>query len=170
MNVYLDNSIINNLLDLNESRPEPNWEENRKYLMKLRDGPLLAGDMTFFVNPSVISQIQATTDPVRMEALVNIAHQFSFTEFNLTIFPLSFPAKFLTAEQKNQIEKIRAQHPSLEKDIKILADAAFSDFIDVLLTTDKDLARKVPQLGRVKVMLPKKLWICSVLRTGHSVT
>jgi len=158
MNVYLDNSIINNLLDLEESRRDLKWEENRKYLKRLRDGPMASGDMTFFVNPTVISQIQATKSPERRKALLDIVDQFRFTEFNMTIFPFSFPARFLSTEQKNNIRQLCVEHPSLEKDQKILADAAFNENIDVLLTTDDDLPRKVPQIGKVKVMRPKQLW------------
>lgn len=124
----------------------------------LRNGPVASRAMIFFVNPTVMSQIQATNNPVRRKALVGIADEFRFTEYKMSIFPFSFPARFLSTEQKNNIRQLCVEHPSLEKDQKILADAAFNENIDVLLTTDDDLPRKVPQIGKVKVMRPKQLW------------
>ena len=87
-----------------------------------------------------------------------IAEEFKFTEFNMTIFPFSFPAHFLSTTQKAQIQKLCMQHPALARDKKILADAAFSERIDVLLPTDRDLISQGAQLGRVSIMLPKQLW------------
>ena len=45
----------------------------------------------------------------------------------------------------------------MQPDRKILADSAFNKDMDILLTTDRDLA-ELKQFGTVKIMLPKELW------------
>jgi len=158
VNVFADNCIVNRILDLEESRPDENWEEDRKYLMKLRYGPVASGKIKLFINPSVVSQVEATPDPERRKELMAVAEQFKFIEFNMTIFPFSFPAHFLSTTQKAEIQKLCMQHPALARDEKILADAAFNERIEVLLTTDRDLVGQGAQLGKVRIMLPKQLW------------
>lgn len=157
LNVFLDTCIVNRVLDLQENRRDSEWKEDREYLLKLRSGPVGLERMKFFVNPSVMSQIRATRNHERREALINTAAEFKFTEFNMTIFPFRFPARFLSPAQKGTVKQLCVQHPNLRRDKKILADSAFNKDMDVLLTTDRDLAA-VRQLGRVKVMLPKELW------------
>ena len=158
MNIFLDTSIANRILDLKETRPDPRWEQDRVYLNKLLKGPVARGTMIFLVNPTVMSQIRDTPDFKRRRRLVSIAKRYKFTEFNMSIFPFSFPARLLSKKQKDEIQSICSQYPSLINDQKILADAAFGEGIDVLLTTDGELVRKVPQLGWPKVMLPRDLW------------
>lgn len=158
MNVFLDTSIVNRILDLEEIRPDVLWEQDRAYLNNLLDGPVSGGTMTFLVNPTVMSQIRDAPDFERRRRLISVAERFRFTEYNLTIFPFSFPARFLSKEQKVEIQGICSQYPSLIRDQKILADAAFGEGIDVLLTTDRELAYKIPLLGQLKVMLPLDLW------------
>lgn len=159
MNVFIDTTIVNYVLDIEESRPDdPTWQENVNYLRQLLDGPVTRGDMTFYVNPSVMWQINNTEEQERKATLLAKFKEFQFTEFNVTIFPFHFPAKFITEEQAVLIDKLCEEHPALARDRKIIADAAFSEEIDVLLTTDKDLAHQVCQLGKVKFMLPKELW------------
>lgn len=157
LNVFVDTCIVNRVLDLEESRRDREWEEDRKYLMKLQSGPVGSGIIKLFVNPSVIRQLKATTGPKRREALVNVAMQFKFTEFNMTSFPFSFPARFFSPAQKAKIQQLCVEHPYLTKDEKILADSAFNKDMDVLITTDRGLAKQ-RQLGTVKIMLPKELW------------
>ena len=158
MNIFLDTSIVNRILDLDETRPDAHWEEDRAYLNSLLNGPVSGGTMTFLVNPTILSQIRDTPDFERRRRLSSVAERFRFTEFNVTIFPFSFPARFLSKEQKDEIQGICSRYPGLVRDQKILADAAFGEEIDVLLTTDRKLAHKVPLLGRLKVMLPRDLW------------
>lgn len=157
LNVFVDTCIVNRILDLEESRPDREWEEDRKYLMELQSGPVVSGIIKLFVNPSVMRQVKATTVPERREALVNIAKQFKFTEFNMPSFPFSFPARFFSTAQKAKIRQLCLERPYLRKDRKILADSAFNKDMDVLMTTDRDLA-KLQQLGTVKIMLPRELW------------
>jgi len=157
VNVFIDTCIVNRVLDSDDSRPDHKWEEDRKYLMKLQCSPVTSGIIKLFVNPSVMSQVKATRDPERRKALIAMAKQFQFTEFNVTIFPFSFPARFVSQVQKANIQQLCVEHPKLAPDEKILADSAFGDNMDILLTTDRDLV-KLQQLGTVKIMLPEELW------------
>ena len=159
MNVFVDTSIVNNLLDLEEHREnDPNWLENVKYLNLILKGSVAAGSVTLYVNPSIKQQIDNTKDEKRKTKLLEKFREFHFTEFNLTIFPFQFPAKFVSEEQATFIQELYTKHPALLRDQKIIADAAFNDNMDILLTTDKDLAYQVRQVGKVKFLLPKELW------------
>lgn len=159
MNVFIETSIVNNLFDLEVRRPDDaTGQENTKYLVLLISGPVTNKEMSFYVNPSVKWQINNTKDDQRKEALLAKFMGFQFTEFNVTIFPFYFPAKFISKEQSVLIEQLCREHPALSRDRKIIADAAFNENIDILLTTDRDLAHQVCQLGQVKFMLPKELW------------
>lgn len=159
MNVFIETSIVNNVLDLEESRPsDTTGQENSEYLKLLLSGPVATGEMIFYVNPSVRWQINNTKDEQHKEGLLAKLSEFEFTELNLTIFPFHFPAKFISKEQSALIDELCKDHPALFRDKKIIADAAFNEYINVLLTTDKNLAHQVCQLGKVKFMLPKELW------------
>jgi len=85
MNVFLDTSIVNRILDLQDTRSDKEWEQVRN---------------------------------------------------------------------TRELERRRKLTP----DEKILADAAFNERVDILLTTDRKLARKFPLLRGVRVMLPCDLW------------
>ncbi len=159
MNAFIDTSIVNYVLDLDEYRlDDKTWQENINFLKLLLSWPVATGEMTFYVNPSVMWQIEKTKDEERRKRLQAKCKEFQFTEYNLTVFPFRFPAKFITEEQATLIEQLCNKYPALYKDRKIIADGAFDEKIDVLLTTDKDLAHQVCQLGKVKFMLPKELW------------
>jgi hypothetical protein len=158
MNIFVDTCTVNRITDLEVSRAEDSkWEEDCKYLKRLSSEPQASGIMKFIYNPSVISEVEATKDTQRRDTLLSTLKRLGFTEFNMTIFPFHFPAQLLSEEQKAEIERLCQKYPALEKDKKILADSAFNETIDVLLTTDRDLS-KVRQLGKIKVMLPKELW------------
>ncbi|MFC1905529.1 hypothetical protein ACFLXL_01830 [Chloroflexota bacterium] len=159
LNVFVDTSIVNNLLDLNETRlADATWEANIKFIRILINGPVASGKMSLYVNPSVKHQINSTPNKERRDGLLLKFEEFKFEEFNLTIFPFSFPARFIAKEQGELIDNLCKKYPNLEKDRKIIADAAFNDKIDFLLTTDGDLAHQVRQIGNVRFMLPKELW------------
>lgn len=169
VNVFVDTCIVNRVLDLEKSRPDHQWQEDRKYLLELQRGPVASGIIKLFINPSVMSQVKATEEPERREALINIATRFKFTEFNMTIFSFRFPARFLSPAQKAKIQQLCTGHPNLIPDEKILADSAFNEGMDVLLTTDRHLA-KLQQLGTVKIMLPKELWeYCEVQKSDGAL-
>lgn len=159
MNVFVDTSIVNNLLDLEGHRnSDPTWQENAKYLKLIIEGPVAAGKIRLYVNPSIKQQIDNTNCESRKRKVLSKFYELNLTEFNLTIFPFHFPAKFISKEQATCIQKLCAKHPALLRDQKIIADAAFNDRMDILLTTDKDLAHQVCQVGNVKFLLPKELW------------
>ncbi|MDP2931216.1 MAG: hypothetical protein Q8O05_01805 [Chloroflexota bacterium] len=155
MNVFVDTSIVNNLLELNEHRKSnQNWEADARYLKLIIESK----EVTLYVNPSVKQQIENTHDEILKVNLLEKFKGLHYTEFNLTIFPFHFPAKFLSEEQKAFIQQLCTRHPALLRDQKIIADAAFNDNIDVLLTTDKKLAHQVRRVGKVKFLLPKELY------------
>ncbi len=162
MNVFCDTCTVNRHLDLENSKPDDRrYEEDREYLMKLLSGPVTSGTMKMFVNPSVLAQLEATRckNPERAKALIAKAKGYHFTESSRTVFPISLstPAQFLSQEQKAKLQRMVAKRPRLRDDEKIIADSAFHRDMDVLLTTDLELAG-LEELGTVKVMLPKRLW------------
>ncbi len=71
MNVFLETSIVNNILDLEEKRQNNlTWQQNMKYLKLLLSKPVATGDMTFYVNPSVKWQINNTKVKQRKNRLL----------------------------------------------------------------------------------------------------
>ena len=133
--------------------------QDAKYLELILREYVNADKVTLFVNPSVKQQINNTTVEKRRSELLVKFNELHFTELNLTIFPFHFPAQFISDEQATVIQQLCTEHPSLIRDQKIIADAAFDSFIDVLLTTDKNLAHQVCKIGSVKFLLPKELWV-----------
>ena len=168
MNVFVDTSIVNNLLDLEENNVSNLSAQDAKYLKLILKGYVNPNKVTLFVNPSVKQQINNTEDERRKGKLLEKFNECHFTEFNLTIFPFHFPAKFMSDNEAAFIDQLCAKHPALLKDKKIIGDVAFNDNdnIDVLLTTDKDLAHQVSQVGKVRFRLPKELW--EDLTNSHS--
>jgi hypothetical protein len=159
INVFLDTSIVNNLLDIDKKESgDLTWEKNKRFTKLLIDNPVALGHMILYVNPSVKSQIGNTDDVKRKEELINKFNEFRFEECNFTIFPFTFPASFITQEQSDVIEDICKRYPNLEKDRKIIADSAFNDKINFLLTTDRKLAHQVCRVSKVRFMLPEELW------------
>ncbi len=161
INVFLDTSIVNNLLDIDEKKSNDlTWEKDKRFIKLLIDKPVALGDIILYVNPSVKDQIANTKDMKRKEDLIIKFNEFRFEEYNLTIFPFTFPATFITQEQSDFIDGICKKYPKLEKDRKIIAGSAFNNKINVLLTTDKKLAHQVRKIGEVSFMLPEELWNC----------
>ncbi len=161
INIFIDTSIVNNLLDLDKrEHNDPTWEKNVRFLKILISGPVMSGEMVLYVNPSVKNQINDMNDIKRKEELLSKFGEFKFEEFNLTIFPFTFPATFIAQEHSDLIETICKEHSKLESDRKIIADAAFNEKIHVLLTTDKNLAHQVRKIGKVRFFLPEELWEC----------
>ncbi len=85
MNVFIETSIVNNVLDLEEHRPNNlTWQENIKYLRLLISEPVATGDIAFYVNPSVKWQINNTKVEQRKEGLLTKFKEFQFTDINIT--------------------------------------------------------------------------------------
>jgi hypothetical protein len=156
MNIFIETSIVNNILDLDETPQDPFSKRQKECLEQILE-EYSKGTLSLFVNPSVLFQINNTTDEERKSKLLLVFNRFNFHDFTTFVFPLTFPLHFLTKEQNNEIDNICNEHPQLKKDRKMIADVAFNDNIDVLLTTDKDLARQVRRIGLVKFMLPCEL-------------
>ncbi len=160
MNVFLDSNIIDRIIGPGNKQDDATWKEDIKYIKYLISGPVDSADIRLFVNPSVKQQILKTPDFNHREALLNEFEKYYFTEFNLTIFPFQFPATFISKWQETELNRLCKQHPNLEKDKKIIGDAAFNQDvrIDILLTADRDLARQVGRIGKLEIVLPKQLW------------
>jgi len=156
MNIFIETSVVNNILDLDEKPQDPFGKSQMVCLGQILER-FSKGTISLIVNPSVLLQIKGTKDEERKNALLLVFNRFNFHDFTAFVFPLTFPLHFLTKEQYSEIDQICKEHPGLKKDRKIIADAGFNDKLDVLLTTDKDLAHQVRQVGKVKFMLPCEL-------------
>jgi len=115
--------------------------------------------MSFLYNPTVLSQIDAIPDSKKEKrsALLSKLQEFKFIEYNVTIFPFRFPGTFPSEEEGREIAELCRNFPKLVRDKKVLADAACSRQVDVLLTADRDLERMV-QFRDLPIMCPKRLW------------
>ena len=133
MNIFIETSIVNNILDLNEKRTNL-FGKNQTECLRLILEEASTGKVSLFINPSVLEQINNTPDETRKRKLLQKCKGFKFEEFNLTIFPFTFPATFITQEQSAFVDKICKKHPALVRDQKIIADAGFNDKMDVLLS------------------------------------
>ncbi len=84
--------------------------------------------------------------------------------FNASIFPWTFPVNLLSEEQAAILDKICDDYPSLGRDTKIIADAAFCKNINILLTTDrnhladKDFSLRILKILDLKIFTPKELF------------
>lgn len=166
--VFVDTSTVNRILDINVKKTkDPHDEEDRSYLCKILEQYIKSSIVCLFVNPTVKGEIENTKDPQKRERLLDLFNQFHFTPYNKTIFPFTFPATFLTEEEKETLEELLQDIPSLKKDAKIFADAVFNSQIEVLLTTDrKHLAKdtfrnRLRSKGldkKIKVFTPKEFF------------
>ena len=161
LRVFMDTNIINRIADLDvEKHDDSTYEEDRVYLKKILDMQLKKpSKIELYVNPSVRMEIENTIDQKRKDALRKVFSEFSFMDFNLTIFPFVFPVTFLSKGQKERIREVCRLFPSLEKDAKIIADSSFSKNIDVLLTTDRGIdGERLAKAGMdTKVFTPRAL-------------
>jgi hypothetical protein len=161
MKVFIDTCTVNYLLDLDGRKPtNATREENEHYLRLLRDGPVKEGAIQYFVNPTIQGQINATPDEERKTELTKLFEKFNFTDVNMTVFPFTFPATFISDKQAECLERICDDHPSLKRDEKIIADGVFNstDRFEVILTTDENLAKWNPKIEDTYFMTPKQLY------------
>ena len=160
MNVFLDTSIVNNLLDSDKPTNDLTFRENVKYIELIMKSPVVVG----VVSPTVKQQLENTADSKRRERLISKFNEFHFKEFVGGLeFPLRFPLGFMSKQQEEIIEEVHNKRPALRSDLNIIKDAAFIKEIDVLLTTDKDLAG-LRMIGKVRFLRPKELW--ESIKTG----
>jgi len=169
INVFVDTSTVNRILDIGISKPEHwRYEEDRLYLSKIIEECVKKSKIKLFVNPSVKREIEATPNLQRKKQLLAISEQLHFTPYNKTIFPFTFPAHYVTEEEKEMLQRLKSYMPKgFEKDTKFFLDALADPEIDVLLTTDyDDLARKklrdyLANEGvkiKIKIFAPKELY------------
>ena len=134
--VFVDTCVVNRLLDIDKPEPDdPNYEEDRSYLTKIVENGIDRGAIRPFVNPTVRTEIDGTPDPARRQQLLEQFRRLHFAPFTTTVFPIHFPATFLTPVEKKVLEDIL---PSLgRKDLKVFADAMCSNRVEIILTTDR---------------------------------
>ncbi|MCK4735710.1 MAG: hypothetical protein KAT65_24865 [Methanophagales archaeon] len=159
LDIFFDTCIINRILYLDKRKSDAKSEEDREYLDKILNLCAEEGKINFFVNPSVKTEITNTTNKSRREKLLKVCSQYNFNPFNKTILPFSFPATFISDEEVEILNALCEDNPALKKDIKIIADSAFCEEIDVLLTTDREhLAGKEFHLQHLEIFTPKELF------------
>jgi len=139
INVFADTSIVNRILEIDTSEVRGTlYEEDRLYLSKIREGYLNKGIVQLIVNPSVKKQIENTPDFLKKKRLLALFDQFHFTSYNKTIFPFTFPAHFLTPEEKKALGELREKIKGFQTDAKIFLDAVANSQVEILLTTDRE--------------------------------
>jgi predicted nucleic acid-binding protein len=163
--VFVDTCIVNRLLDIKDpTEHDRTWEEHRLYLHKLEEEFVKPGIIQLFVNPTVKTEIEKTTDPVRRQDLLEKFEELHFTPLGAAVFPITFPVTLLTGDQKEELDDLFPHLP--EKDRKIFADAVCSTEVEILLTTDTDhlandkLRRRLKEKGidkKIMVVTPKEL-------------
>jgi len=93
--------------------------------------------LKFYVNPSVMAEIERTVDPSRRGALLKVFKSYEFTSRACSFFPFSIPFSIPSQEDSATITEISQLRPSMKGDLKIVADAFCNSSIDILLTSTK---------------------------------
>lgn len=159
-NIFLDSSIINRILDMDRTIPsESTYEEDRHFLRKILNISLANEEIKLYVNPSVKMEIEKTQDVQKRKELLKIFGKYRFMPFNKTILPFTLPATLISEEEVKILEDLCNRISGLKRDEKIIADSAFCEMIDVLLTTDrKHLADRKIEIGHLKIFTSKELF------------
>jgi hypothetical protein len=170
INIFLDTNIINRILDIDKEVPDNiTYEEDRDFLRKILDISSKNKQIKLYVNPSVKIEIEKTKDAHRREKLLKIFEKHNFIPFNKTIFPFRFPATFVSNKEIKILEALCNKKKGREKDKKIIADSAFCEVIDVLLTTDREhLANGGIKIRHLKIFSPKELFDYLSNKESHS--
>jgi len=125
------------------------------------------GIVEVFVNPSIKAQLDKTPDPLKKKQLLDLFNQFQFTSYNKTIFPFTFPVRFVTPEEKRILIELRERIKGFRNDDKIFLEAAANPQIEILLTTDREhlacvkLRDYLADKGlnaEIKILTPKELY------------
>lgn len=158
-NIFIDTNIVNLILDINVENPnDTTYEQDRCYMKEILR--VIAKDNRFklYVNPTIKQEIDACPDSKRRDSLLNIFNDLNLMSFNLTILPFVLPGTIISKEQAKIIDDLCRENAGLKKDQKIIADSAFCNEIDILLTADrKHLAGKNLKIGSLKICTPKEL-------------
>ena len=155
---FVDTNIVNKILDIDTIKvDDPKYEEDRLYLSRIVEDYVEKGTVRLIVNPSVKQEIENTKNPQRRGQLLAKLTQFHFTPYNKTVFPFTFPAKFVTEDEKRRIAELCEKVRDFEKDEKIFLDAVSNSDIDILLTADREhLADKGLNTKGQSVVTPKE--------------
>jgi predicted nucleic acid-binding protein len=136
--VFVDTSIVNRILELDFNyKKNTIYEEDKIYILKIKKEFVDTNRVQLIVNPSVKREIKNTADIQRRGKLLALFKQFQFTEYNKTIFPFTFPATFLTDNEKPMLRELEKKIKGFKKDAKIFLDAVSNEKIEILLTTDR---------------------------------
>jgi len=167
INVFVDTSIVNRILEIDKSTVRHTiYEEDRLYISKII-GYVKKGIVRLIVNPSVKHEIENATDPKRKRELLALFDQFHFTPYNKWIFPIVFPVHFVTKEEKVVLGELRKKIKGFRKDAKIFLDAAANSQVEILLTTDRqhlacielrDYIADKKLDTEIKIFTPKELY------------
>ena|GEM_PF-3066057 len=161
INAFVDTNIVNRILDIDTIKVDdpnnPKYEEDRLYLSRIIKDYVEKGIVRLIVNPSVKQEIENTKNPQRRGQLLAKLRQFHFTSYNKTIFPFTFPAKFVNEDEIRIIAMLCEKIRDFKKDEKIFIDAVSNSDIDILLTTDREhLADKELNVRGISVVTPKE--------------
>lgn len=165
--VFVDTSIVNRILDIGiEKSKDILYEEDRHYLSKIMQEYVDKGIVQLFANPSIKLEIENTSDHQRKQELLTEFKNYHFTDFNKTVFPFSFPATFVTEEEKLILEELRTKIKNFNKDAKIFLDAVSNSQIDALVTADREHLACIEVRGyvvkkldaRVEIFTPKEFY------------
>lgn len=160
VNVLIDTSIVNRILGITKAESSNfKEEEDRRYLSRIIKDYVKKGLVCLIVNPSVKREIEQTPDSKKKAELLALFNQLNFTPYNNTAFTFTFPAHFVTEEEKRMLGEICARIRGFGKDKKIFLDALANPEIHVLLTTDrKHLADKGLDIYGKPIFTPRQLF------------
>jgi len=136
--VFVDTSTVNRILRIKEKRDNNRkYEADREYLTRIVEQYVKSGVVRLIVNPTVRAEIENTEDAQIRERLLHLFDQLHFTPYNITIFPFSFPATFLSEEESKTLKEVFEVFKDMPPfDRKIFADAVCNSQVEVLLTTE----------------------------------
>lgn len=160
INAFIDTSTVNRILRITKAEANNlRYEEDRLYLSKIIEDYVNKGFICFIVNPSVKDEIEKTKDANEKAKLLALFNKFDFTPYNKTVFTFTFPAHFVSDEDKKMLKDICAKIPGFEKDEKIFLDALSNSEIHVLLTTDRThLADKGLDTYGIPIFTPRQFF------------
>jgi len=140
---FVDTSTVNRILEKDTKEVKGAlYEEDRLYLSKIMEY-VEKGSVQLVVNPSVKREIERTLDTHKKNQLLALLGQFHFLPYNKTIFPFTFPAYFITPDEKRDLAELCRKIKGFQRDARIFIEAVSSSQVEVLLTTDRaHLARK----------------------------
>jgi hypothetical protein len=159
--------MVDRILDLpRQEKRDDTYERQRSNLERLLAE--FSGEVSFYVNPSVMIEIERTPDTSRRDELLRVFEGYRFTTESVLLFPFSIPFSLPSKEDSAAIGEIGRLCTSMKRgDLKIIADALCNSSIDVLLIVDENhiANRKVIAYlknnnleGRLMIFTPETLY------------